>query len=273
MRTYLVQLSDLHIYDPARPAQDIIDTAACVRTAVALIGSLSETPHAVVITGDLGDLGSDIEYERLAQLLQPLRMPVYLLPGNHDNRAALRRCFPTHAYLQQSTCDDFIQYDVQVGGLRLIALDTVAPGQPYGELCERRLAWLEERLEHHRRASTPVVIAMHHPPFPTFIEHMDAMRLLRGATELERLVSRYPNVERIICGHVHRSIERRFGGTLVQVAPSTAHQIALDFAPSARPHWNLEPAGFRLFALGEDGVLVSHLIPNGQYAGPYDFDS
>lgn len=273
MTTYLVQLSDPHIRDANAAGQDIIDTAACLRTAVTLIGSLPQRPHAVVITGDLVDRGSDAEYECLAQLLQPLSMPVYLLPGNHDDRQALRRCFPAHTYLSQTVNEGFIQYEVPIGRLQLLALDTTVPGEAYGALCERRLKWLEDRLERLSQEGRPVVIAMHHPPFDTFIAHMDKMKLLQGAAELEALVARYPNVERVICGHVHRAIEKRFGGTFVQVAPSTAHQIALDFAPDTRARWTLEPPGFRVFVMGEEGGLVSHLLPNGQYAGPYAFGS
>lgn len=268
MASYLVQLSDPHIqvHEPANG----IDTSACLRSAVTVIGSLCQAPDAVIVTGDIVDRGQDAEYQKAARLLELLKMPVYLLPGNHDDRNALRRSFPDHAYLSAMTGSAFIQYDVSVGGLRVIALDTCVPGQPYGELCAERLAWLEDRLERFR--NEPVIIAMHHPPFKTLIGHMDSMGLLQGADELERLVARFANVERIICGHVHRAIEKRFGGTMVQVAPSTAHQIQLNLSPYAPPKWTLEPPGFRLFALTGGGDVVSHLVPGGQYAGPYGFD-
>ncbi|KAG1318835.1 hypothetical protein G6F63_015032 [Rhizopus arrhizus] len=69
---------------------------------------------------------------------------------------------------------------------------------------------------------------MHHPPFLTGIEHMDAIGLLSGAPELERIVSRFPHVERVLCGHLHRTIFQRFGGTIASTCPGTAHQLALE---------------------------------------------
>ena len=51
---------------------------------------------------------------------------------------------------------------------------------------------------------------------------MDEMGLLAGAPALEALVRRHPQVEGLICGHLHRSIQARFGGRLVShVAHST----------------------------------------------------
>lgn len=203
----------------------------------------------------------------LRELLAPLgALPLYLLPGNHDDRGQLRACFPEHAYLGQG---GFVQYSVAVGALQLIALDTVVPGASEGGLCAQRLGWLEREL--HAQRERPVVIAMHHPPFRTLIGHMDAIGLLEGAEALEAIVARHPNVERVVCGHLHRAIQVRFGGTLAATVPSPAHQVCLDLAPDAESAWTLEPPGFALHALPQGGRLVSHLAASGRYEGPYPF--
>jgi 3',5'-cyclic AMP phosphodiesterase CpdA len=64
----------------------------------------------------------------------------------------------------------------------------------------------------------PTVIAMHHPPFTTGIGHMDDMGLVNPQV-LEAVVKKHPQVERILCGHLHRSIQRRFAGTLATTCP------------------------------------------------------
>jgi 3',5'-cyclic-AMP phosphodiesterase len=266
MMTLLAQLTDLHIRERGRLAYGRIDTAPYLRQAVDSVLRLKQRPDAVVVTGDLTDFGRPAEYEHLAQLLAPLAMPVYLLPGNHDDRDQLRRSFPGHDYLGDG---EFVQYAVDVGGLRLIALDTVEAGQSHGGLCEARLNWLEAQLQlsSHR----PVVIAMHHPPFETLIGHMDEIGLLNGAAELEAIVARHPNVERVICGHLHRAIDVRFGGTIASTAPAPAHQVALDLDPRAPSCWMLEPPAFRLCALDTAGRVVSHLAASGRFEGPYPF--
>ena len=99
--TFLVQITDLHIREPGRLAYGRIDTAPYLRRTVDSVLALRQKPDAVVITGDLSDFGREAEYAHLAGLLAPLGdLPVYLLPGNHDERAQLRRSFARHAYLQ-----------------------------------------------------------------------------------------------------------------------------------------------------------------------------
>lgn len=267
--TSLLQLSDTHIREPGRLAYGRIDTAPYLAQAVASIGRLPQAPDAVVITGDLTDFGRAAEYAHLRALLAPLAMPVYLLPGNHDSRAQLRASFPDHPYLGEGGDDDFVQYSVPVGGLQLIALDTVVPGASEGRLCTARLQWLEAELARH--TARPVVVALHHPPFRTLIGHMDAIGLLEGAEALEAIVARHPNVERVICGHLHRAIQVRFGGTIAATVPSPAHQVRLDLAPDAASAWMLEPPGFAVHALPAGGRLVSHLAASGQHPGPYPF--
>lgn len=269
--TFLVQLTDLHIREPGRLAYGRIDTAPYLARAVESVLRLPQRPEAVVITGDLSDFGRPAEYAHLAQLLAPLPMPVYLLPGNHDDRDQLRRSFPAHAYMAEGVGSaGFVQYAVRVGALRLIALDTCVPGASHGALCDERLGWLEAQLEACR--GEPVVIAMHHPPFRTLIGHMDEIGLLQGAAALEALVARHGNVERVICGHLHRAIEVRFGGTIASTSPAPAHQVCLDLAPDAASAWTLEPPGFRVHAWSaRDRRLVTHLAAAGRFEGPYPF--
>ena len=265
MTTFLVQLSDLHIREPGRLAYGRLDTAPYLQRAVQSVLQLKQQPDAVVITGDLSDFGRAAEYAHLEELLAPLPMPVYLMPGNHDDRDQLRRSFPAHGYLGS---EGFVQYAVKVGELRLLALDTCVPGHSHGTLCEQRLAWLETQLARYR--DEPVVVAMHHPPFRTLIGHMDEIGLLEGSEALEALIARHPNVERIICGHLHRAIDVRFGGSIASTAPSPAHQVALDLAPDAPSAWMLEPPGFRVHAWAGER-LVTHLVPSGSFEGPHPF--
>lgn len=268
--TILVQLTDLHIREPGRLAYGRIDTAPYLARAVQSVLALRQPPDAVVITGDLTDFGRAAEYAHLARLLAPLAtMPVYLLPGNHDDRDQLRRSFPDHAYLGTGAdTHGFVQYSVRVGALRLLTLDTCVPGASHGTLCERRLAWLEAQLDACRHE--PVVVAMHHPPFQTLIGHMDEIGLLEGADALEALLRRYTNVERVICGHLHRAIDVRFGGTIASTSPAQAHQVCLDLAPDAASAWTLEPPAFRVHAWS-GRRLITHLAASGSFEGPYPF--
>jgi hypothetical protein len=266
MSTLFIQLTDLHIREPGRLAYGRLDTAPYLHRAVQTIELLRQKPQAVVLTGDLTDFGRAAEYAHLRECLAPLTMPYYLLPGNHDDATQMRAAFPEHTYLGDS---GFVQYTVQLGPVRLITLDTTVAEQSHGALCAERLAWLEGAL--NDSTEMPVVIAMHHPPFKTLIGHMDKIGLLQGAAALETLVAKYSNIERVICGHLHRAIDVRFGSTIASTSPAPAHQVVLDLDPEAASQWILEPSGFKVHAWDAERGLVSHLMPCGTFEGPYPF--
>jgi len=263
----IAQISDLHIKPPGELAYGRVNTAACLERAIERLISVDPRPDVVVATGDLVDAGRSEEYDRLRRLLAPLDRPLFLLPGNHDSPAALAAAFPDHAYLPRD--GEFLHYCVEGWPLRMIALDTTVPGQPGGRLCERRLAWLEARLA--EQPERPTLVMMHHPPFATGIAHMDAMALERPEG-LAAVIGRHPQVERVICGHVHRSIQTRFAGTIGSVAPSTAHQVTLDLAPGGEARFTLEPPGYHLHLWRPEAGLVSHSALIDDFPGPFPFD-
>lgn len=264
----LAQISDLHIKRPGVLAYRRVDTAAYLERCVARLVALEPKPDAIVVTGDLVDSGSLAEYEALKKLLAPLTMPVYLLVGNHDERAALREVFRDHAYLRAG--GEFVHYAVDVGPLRLVALDSQMPQQSSGHLCAARLAWLETQLA--QAQGKPVVLALHHPPFVSGIGHMDSQRLDPESSErLAAIVSRYPNVERVICGHVHRPIFTRFAGTIASAVPAPAHQVALDLRENAPSAFRLEPPAFALHRYAPETGVVTHHAYVDEGEGPFPF--
>jgi 3',5'-cyclic AMP phosphodiesterase CpdA len=271
--TVLVQLSDVHLVEPGRLLQDRIDTPALLAQAVASVGKLQPAATAVLITGDLVDRGSAAEYQHLRALLAPLPCPVYLMPGNHDDIATLRQVFAEQPTLQPAAdapgLGAHVLFSLDLPGLRVVALDTVVPGQEHGMLCNDRLDWLERTLA--AAPGLPTIVAMHHPPFATGIGYMDRMGLRQGADALDALLRRHPQVERLVCGHLHRSIQCRFGGTVAMTAPSTAQQIALDLRPRAPLAWRLEPPGFALHVmLGRS--LVTHIVASGEHGPSVRYD-
>jgi Icc protein len=269
--TVLVQLSDPHVVAPGRLLAGRVDTPSLFAQAVAAVLALRPLPAAIVVSGDLVERGTAAEYRHLRALLAPLPGPVWLMPGNHDDRVALRQVFPDHAELAAPADGDaalapFVLWERRLDGLRLLALDTVVPGASHGTLCARRLAWLDRRLR--AEPSMPTLVAMHHPPFRTGIAHMDAMGLLKGSDALAALLLQHPQVERVICGHLHRPILRRYAGTLAMTVPSTAHQIVMDLDPAAPAAWRREPPGFAVHAW-HDGALVTHFAAVGDF-GPVE---
>jgi 3',5'-cyclic AMP phosphodiesterase CpdA len=264
----IVQLSDLHVCPPGVPAYGRVPTNDMLRAAIENVNAIRPRVDVVLATGDLAHAGAVEEYAMLRQLLAELAMPVYLVPGNHDDRANLRKVFGDSDYLPDD--GEFVHYAVEDHPVRLIGLDTVVPGAASGELCERRRAWLEETLA--AAPDQPTVIFMHHPPFRTDIGHMDVIALKDAdAHALGRMVERNPQIERILCGHVHRSIQVRWHGTLASTAPSTAHQVVLDLRPGAPGTFALEPPGYQVHTWSRDVGIISHTASVGRFDGPHSF--
>jgi 3',5'-cyclic AMP phosphodiesterase CpdA len=219
----IAQITDLHVAAEG-PGEGLVDTAEHLAAAVAYLNGMKHPADAVVVTGDLVNDMTLAEYQRLGGLLEALEAPLFLLPGNHDDPAVMAEAFPMHRYLRASPAGTY-DYVVDLGEVVLLALDTTVRGHAHGAVGSAQLAWLDATLE--RLAAKPVLIAMHHPPFETGIWWMDAMGL-EGAGELAAVLGRHANAQRVICGHIHRSITATVGGAIVSVAPSTGQQVRLD---------------------------------------------
>ena len=148
-----------------------------------------------------------------------------------------------------------------------MALDTVNAGESGGRLCAQRLDWFEQQLQ--ASSDVPTLVMMHHPPFATGIGHMDRIGL-ENAAEFAAILRRHPQIELVICGHLHRNIRASVGGRAVMTAPSTAHTVQLDIAPDADAMFRMEPPAYLLHWWDTMG-WVTHHVNALQAPGPYPF--
>jgi 3',5'-cyclic AMP phosphodiesterase CpdA len=255
----IAQISDLHVQPAGAKAYGIVDTNQFLRAAVQQLNRLRPQPDLVVATGDLVDERTQAEYEMLRELLAPLQAPLYFVMGNHDDRTAFRRMFPDLPYMPAT---GFVQYVLEDYPLRIIVLDTLVDGEGYGNMDAERLGWLAARLAEN--PEKPTLIFMHHPPFATGMQSMDQLRC-QGHEALAALISQYPNIVRVACGHLHRSIQTVWAGTLGSIAPSVAHQVALKLQADQPPAFVMEPPGFHLHLWHPETGLVTHTAFVGEF--------
>lgn len=261
----IAQVTDPHIKAKGRLAYKKVDTAGNLDRCLHHLINLNTLPDVVLMTGDLTDFGRVEEYELLRKLIAPLEMPVYVIPGNHDERENFREAFKDHQYLPQ-TGD--LRYVIDDFPLRMIGLDTTIPGKPGGELCSDRLAWVDQQLK--IKPDSPTLIFMHHPPIETGIQHMDVQNCKNGDS-FGRLLKRHPQVIQILCGHVHRPIHTQWYGVTVSIAPSASHYVALDLGVDSSADFCLEPPAVQLYQWCDDSHLVAHLSFIGEFDGPHPF--
>ncbi len=221
----------------------------------------------VVATGDLVHRGQVAEYEILRSLLLPLEIPIYLLPGNHDEHQALCSVFGNTPSLPVAG-NHTLHYLVDSHPIRLLLLDTVVPHQEYGVLDAAQLQWLDHQLS--VAPEKPTILFMHHPPFATGIDSMDQIGL-QDSEVLAEVVARHKTVERIAAGHLHRPIFGRWANTVVSTAPSLVHQVSLDLYPNANGSFVMEPPAYQLHLWHQTAYLITHVAYVDPYPGPYPF--
>jgi 3',5'-cyclic AMP phosphodiesterase CpdA len=228
------------------------NTADYLERTIARLHALSPRPSLVLATGDLTERGSPHEYRRLRRLLGGLEIPHFLVPGNHDDREALRKAFRDHRYLQ--TCERHASYATDAWPMRIVALDSTTPGYSGGFVDDERLAWLDGELAAHPRR--PTILAMHHPPFRTGVPALDRNGF-RNVEGLAEVVRAHRQIERIVAGHLHTVLMRPWNGTIACTAPSTSPQFVLG---RTRLGIGVEAAGMLLHEWSFNAEVRTYLI-------------
>ena len=221
----IAQITDLHVDSADGFMRRFVDANKKLSAALTYLETRTVRPDVIVATGDLTNDGLPANFERLRELLEPLTIPIYLVPGNHDDREAFRDAFADSPWVPVSGPIDYVVEDYPV---RLIGLDTTVPGRHDGMLDTDQLAWLDAQLA--AVPQQPTLLFLHHPPFLTNLWLFDAIRL-EGSEGLRAVVERHPQVTQIVAGHVHRPVSYHWGSTAITTSPSTTHQSRCDLHP------------------------------------------
>ncbi|EPD86922.1 hypothetical protein HMPREF1529_00098 [Microbacterium sp. oral taxon 186 str. F0373] len=222
----IVHLSDTHLLAGNRPLGGRYDTAANLTATLAALERTGVRPDAVVFTGDLTDLGEPEAYAALRAQVEPvaarLGAPIVWVAGNHDERPALRE-----GLLDEPPSLEPVTGVWDLGGLRLIALDSSVPGWHHGDLDAAQLDWLRGILAEPAPRGT--VLALHHPPLPSHIPFFDILEL-RHQSEFEQALAG-SDVRAILAGHLHYATAGTFAGIPVSVASATCYTMNLQRPP------------------------------------------
>jgi len=215
----IAQISDTHILaqESEHPSAEL--RADCLRRCVADINR--HQPDAVVFTGDTVQHGQPEEYVRLRESLAPLKAPLYLVPGNRDDKNEMRAAFSDCAHLPAT--GEFLHYVIEDYDTRLVGIDSTLAGERKGRFCESRQAWLDKTLKEQPDRAT--LLFIHHPPFDVGDHYVGGYRRPEEAAALEGIVNRQPQVTGLLCGHVHWPVAREWAGTQARIMPSVAVDV------------------------------------------------
>ena len=216
----LIHVSDPHFLAGGASLGGRYDVEANFARTLEAIRAVHPHPTAIVVTGDLADLGEPDAYRRLRASVEPvaeeLGAPVVWVAGNHDERPALRA-----GLLDLEPTEEPVTGVWHLGGLRLVALDTSVPGWHHGDLDAGQLSWLADQLA--RPAPHGTLLAMHHPPLPSHLPLFDILEL-RHQDELADVIHG-SDVRGILAGHLHYSSHGMFAGVPVSVASATCYTM------------------------------------------------
>ena len=239
----LVQISDTHLFaDPAGKFGGVT-TLASLERVLAHAWNTDRPFDAVLVTGDIAHDGSREAYAAFRKTLTERQLPVYCLPGNHDDPAHLAEVLATGNVrrAEAALLDDW----------QIIMLDTHVRGHDGGRLGAERLGRLEAELERGR--GHHVIVALHHHPVPMGSEWLDGMGLA-DAADFFAVVDRFPTVRAIVWGHVHQEFESERNGVRLLAAPSTCVQ----FRPGTERYVKDKRApGYRWLELRPDGEIAT----------------
>lgn len=245
----ILHLTDTHILEDPEATLHGVDSFTNLKSLLSTIQSDSWKPDVVIATGDLSQDGSAESYRRLRSLLTPFEVPVYCIPGNHDDVSRMQAHLKGGPILMERL--------VSRGSWYIVFLDSRVPGEEYGFLSDSELAHLEETLEQAPRR--PTLVAVHHGPFP--ICPIPACQL-ENADAFLTILGRHEQVYGVISGHHHCEVDEHYRGVRMLVTPSTFLHVDHPNGPESREGSQLEDP--HEFIPGRRGIRRLELFPDGQ---------
>jgi len=236
----VAQLSDIHLKDDASLARldRVLEWLRTLR------------PDAIAVSGDLANHTHQAAYATLADRLSAFGVPLLVVPGNVDNREAMRAVFggPVEGPLNSV---------VRIGDeLRLIGLDVTVDGAVHGDAAPV-LDWLETELG---TGGAPALIFLHQHPFNCGMDEYETIDC-RNQEALALVVGKARDtVLGISCGHLHRPMFTRFAGVPATIAPAIGKPGTL--VVNGKKAISGDPPGLLVHHV-KDGILVSHVVSVG----------
>lgn len=230
-----INFSDMHMSLKGKNAmkmgassEQIVQT--CVQTA-------NQTPDLdfVVLTGDLLQDGEPYNLDMLRHYLDQLKVPYYVVLGNHDMSPvhahdapgpffpAISKATVVWAFQGRGFQGPQLRWSQDpVPGLHLIGLDSTVPNTWGGSIPERDLVWLETDIK--ANPDKLCIPLAHH----NFIEHIPDDYTTRknfvidNAAAVRQIFEKYPrNIQFAISGHHHLVSVRQHQGVTYYSNPST----------------------------------------------------
>ena len=241
----IVQFTDLHLYGAADGRLRGIATLPALEAALATAQAREAAWDALLLTGDLVQ-DDPAGYAHVRRLFGESKVPVYCLPGNHDEPAPMREALAARPF---QLCGS-----ARHGEWLLVMLDSYQHGMAAGRLAASELARLDAALA--ARPDRHALVCLHHHPIAAGSRWLDTVGLDNGAALFE-VLDRHAHVRALLWGHVHQAFEGERRGVRLLSTPSTCAQ----FQPGSDTFViDQRPPGYRWLELHADGRVETAVV-------------
>jgi Icc protein len=239
-----IQVTDSHLFETASQRLIGVNTEDSLRAVIKLVAE-ENSVSGILATGDLSQDGSLKSYQRFADILRDLAVPIYWTPGNHDNSASFHAAPENFPLSRRSV--------IEAGNWRILLLDSVLPGYNSGYLATTELDYLKENIrddgKHH-------LLVLHHQPVPCGSAWLDTMKL-DNSDDFLRLITSRSSVKAVLYGHIHQAGQQDIANISFFSTPSTCFQFAPDTNEFSLD-WRMP--GYRRLMLYDDGSIETDVI-------------
>ncbi len=243
----IIQITDTHIFADSQSTFDGIFPEETLQQVLEL-AQKSEywPPDLILATGDLVHDPVRESYEKFCDLLNKLDVPVFCLPGNHDDPESM----PMFLNVENVSTEK----EIHCGDWVVLMLNSFIANTHSGELSAEELAWLSGKLLEHE--DKLILIALHHHPVSIQSSWLDSM-MLRNADDFLETIENRNQVKLVIWGHIHQEFLSETKATKLLGSPSTCVQ----FLPGATQYATDDKSpGLRQIQLYPDGQLTTSVI-------------
>ncbi|EPL8094155.1 3',5'-cyclic-AMP phosphodiesterase [Morganella morganii] len=211
----ILQITDTHLFAGETDTLLGINTLSSYHAVLDAIVKQQLPADLIVATGDLVQDQSTRAYQRFTDGIARLPAPCVWLPGNHDYQPSMAQ--------ELAAAGISPSKQVLLGDQwQLLLLDSQVQSVPHGELSDDQLIWLDNCLAQQPDRYT--VVMLHHHPLASGCTWLD-QHSLRNSHMLAEVLTRYQNIEGILCGHIHQDLDVMWNGIRMLATPSTCVQF------------------------------------------------
>lgn len=237
----ILQITDPHLFAERSGQLLGVNTTDSFAAVIEAIVAQEKSYDLILATGDLVQDHHREAYHCFAQLVKPLKQPLFWVAGNHDIQPQMGNALAMYGQIQPH------KHILAGSHWQLILLDSHVFGIPSGELCQTELDFLAEKLTAYPERHS--LIVLHHNILPTYSAWLD-QHSLRNRDALAEVIKPFNNVKAILHGHIHQEVDNRWQGCQILATPSTCiqfrphcHDFTLDFLSPGWREMTLYPHG------------------------------